>query len=271
MVQLKIHNNMKECSKCKVEKEMSEFSKDKQKKSGYRPCCKVCQRKAYKKPTDKSREAKRKIGLKFLKDNPDYKKTCSKCKESLEASQFNYNYKSKDGLGFTCKPCERQYIVDNKEVLRIKAREYRKNNRDKIREGKNRLHNKRMAEDSLYNFEIRTRKMVYNSFRRGGFTKNSRVSELLCINYEDLMVWLNGEASNGLSFESDKIHIDHVIPINKAINEEEVAVLNHYSNLQLMTAFDNISKSDDEPSWEEMKRVFSNHNNPEKVFDIMFN
>jgi len=261
----------KKCSKCKEEREMSEFSKDKYKPDGHRPSCKICERKAHKKPTNESREAKRKIGLKFLKDNPDYKKTCSKCKESLEASNFNKNNKSKDGLGFSCKSCEREYRKNNRESLKIKAREYRKNNRQKIRDCKNRRHHERMEEDSLYKFEIKTRKLIQSSFYRKGFTKNSRASELLCINYDDLMVWLNGEASNGLTFDSGDIHIDHVIPINKARNKEEVAVLNHYSNLQLMTAFDNISKSASEPSWEEMKRVFSNHNNPDKLFDVIFN
>jgi len=260
----------KKCNKCKIEKEVTEFSKDKQKKDGYRPSCKMCQKKKYKKPTSESRESLRKIGLKFLKDNPNYKKTCSECKEILETSQFVCNYKSPDGLGYSCKPCLTQYSINNRESRKIKNREWRKNNRQKVRDGKNKWHNKKMEEDSLYKFEIKTRKLVYNSFYRKGFTKNSKANNLLGINYNDLMVWLNGEASNGLSFDSEQIHIDHVIPINKARNEEEVAVLNHYSNLQLMTASDNISKSDDEPSLEELKRVFDNHNNPDKLFDIFF-
>ena len=36
---------MKVCSKCKVEKELSEFSKDKHKRDGLRPSCKVCKNK----------------------------------------------------------------------------------------------------------------------------------------------------------------------------------------------------------------------------------
>ena len=37
--------------------------------------------------------------------------------------------------------------------------------------------------------------------------------------------------------------IDHIIPISFAINEEEVILLNHYSNLRPMWSLDNIVKS----------------------------
>ena len=39
------------------------------------------------------------------------------------------------------------------------------------------------------------------------------------------------------------VHIDHIIPISTAESEEEIIKLNHYTNLQLLKAEDNIQKS----------------------------
>ena len=40
------------------------------------------------------------------------------------------------------------------------------------------------------------------------------------------------------------VHIDHIIPMSTAKSEEEVIKLNHYTNLQLLKAEDNMQKSD---------------------------
>ena len=42
----------------------------------------------------------------------------------------------------------------------------------------------------------------------------------------------------------EKVHIDHIIPICTAKSEEDVIRLCHYTNLRLLNAFDNLSKSD---------------------------
>ena len=42
----------------------------------------------------------------------------------------------------------------------------------------------------------------------------------------------------------EDVHIDHIIPLATANNEEEVLKLCHYTNLQLLKPEDNMSKQD---------------------------
>ncbi len=55
------------CSKCKEEKEITEFSKHKYNKSGYRPDCKSCNKKYYL----KNIEEKKEYGKKYREKNRD--------------------------------------------------------------------------------------------------------------------------------------------------------------------------------------------------------
>ena len=42
--------------------------------------------------------------------------------------------------------------------------------------------------------------------------------------------------------KDDILHIDHIIPLSTAKTVEDVNKLNHYTNLQYLLSFDNLSK-----------------------------
>lgn len=88
---------MKTCSKCKLEKELIEFRKDKQKRDGLRSSCKDCCKKHYEK--NNMFVIERIITCK--KQDPDYLK---------------------------------KYKEENKEKIKIRDREYQLKNKDKISE-----------------------------------------------------------------------------------------------------------------------------------------
>ena len=58
---------MKKCTKCKVEKEITEFSKDKTRKDGVYSSCKLCNKEYYKENKNKIIEQKKE----YLKENKD--------------------------------------------------------------------------------------------------------------------------------------------------------------------------------------------------------
>lgn len=92
---------MKTCYKCEEEKDVSNFSKDKQKKDGLRSSCKSC--------TLKTRK-KRKIG-----NDPTIKKECSVCKVSFPAT-LEYFKEVKDmslGADSQCRSCRSNTIIKN--------------------------------------------------------------------------------------------------------------------------------------------------------------
>jgi hypothetical protein len=62
------------CSKCGEEKVVSEFSKDKSKKDGHRPNCKVCNRKYFKMKRLENPELMAKNLKEFYKKNPNKRK-----------------------------------------------------------------------------------------------------------------------------------------------------------------------------------------------------
>jgi len=54
-------------------------------------------------------------------------------------------------------------------------------------------------------------------------------------------------------------HLDHIIPISLAKNEKEVILLNHYSNFQVLSAEQNISKGNKYISLQGLNKVLANH------------
>lgn len=48
----------------------------------------------------------------------------------------------------------------------------------------------------------------------------------------------------GMWLDCNEYHIDHIVPISSATSEDELIKLSHYTNLQYLTPYDNLSKSD---------------------------
>lgn len=93
------------CYKCKNNKELVCFSKDKSRGNGYSPICKICkkeQRKIWEKENIKNSVI------------PDNKK-CNNCSKMLPKSEFHKKKGSKDGLHTYCKICKKQKRISNKK------------------------------------------------------------------------------------------------------------------------------------------------------------
>lgn len=59
-------------------------------------------------------------------------KKCNKCSLEKFPEEFYQRAKSSDGLSYSCKSCEKQYRIDNKNRISDRNKMYRKNNKDKL-------------------------------------------------------------------------------------------------------------------------------------------
>jgi len=117
---------MKKCSKCKEFKIITEFFKDKARKDGYEPCCKIC---AMNKKDNN--EYKRKYGITLdiyneMAKAQDYKcKICSTAKPGTRVNRFSVDHCHKTGIvrGLLCGACNRALgqFKDSPEFLRNAA------------------------------------------------------------------------------------------------------------------------------------------------------
>lgn len=178
---------------------------------------------------EKLREQKKK----WVKENPD------KVKES--------KIKNKDAQRIS----DKKYALKNKEKIREKQREWVKNNPDKIRISNAKYHKNKLLTNNIYKLKHVIGNIIRDSLKRKGYSKNSKSVDILgcTINdfkiyleskFLDWMTWENyGNPKDGI-FELNKTwDIDHIIPLNNALNEDDIIKLNHYSNLQPLCSYYN--------------------------------
>lgn len=167
-----------------------------------------------------------------------------------------------------------KYYKDNKERIIDKSKEYRKDNKEKISVSKkeyfqtnkeqkikysNQYVKSRRKTDNLFRLKMSTRRAAYR-YLKGSKSKKTR--EIIGIDFKGFQDYLGVEYIEGM-------HLDHIIPLSWASNDEEVYILNHYSNFQIITAEDNLAKSDTYCKSENLKKVLDNHNNLTKLNKII--
>ena len=140
-----------------------------------------------------------------------------------------------------------RYHWAHRDEILIKQAIYRKNNREKLRAYDTAYQARRALVDPLFAFRRRVRSLIRKAIQRKGYGKLSATQAILGCDYPELLshlisTWNRNYPSQELNWKT--VHIDHIIPIASAKTETEVMQLNHYHNLQLLLAEDNLRKSD---------------------------
>lgn len=122
---------------------------------------------------------------------------------------------------------------------------------EKVKKAKSDYVKKRLNNDVLYRLKHNVGCGIRQAFKRNGFTKNSKTFIILGCTFEEFklhlesqfqswMSWDNyGKPKNKLLIPSNTWDIDHIIPISTAKTEEDVVMLNHYTNLQPLCSYVN--------------------------------
>lgn len=206
---------MKICSTCKIEKDISEFTKNSKSKDGLKTNCIGCCKIYYENYRMKNKE-----------------------KERKRISDYNNNKRVIDKEKI--KKYKKEYYSKNKEEIERKHKEYRKINKDE-------LHIKRMSNVLLRLNETIGSSIRY-SLKNSGFKKKSRTYEIVGCSSSELKFYLESKFEPWMNWDNWGKYdgnfntgwdIDHIIPISSAINEEEILKLNHYKNLQPLCSYVN--------------------------------
>lgn len=222
----KIEVKNKHCSRCKQVLKPNMFSKSSYSKDGIAHNCKPCMKTF----TDK---------LNYVRVS-EGEKECNVCGKLAEFSEYHSSKNNKDGLTNSCKECsiDRVHLWKNENKERVKS--YAK---------------ELLIKNPLYRKKQYVRSLIANSIRRacnGKYRKSKKTEDILGCSLVDFLAHLETLFQEGMTWENrgacvrgnchEFWHVDHKIPLATAKTEEEVYLLNHYTNLQPMWANENLSK-----------------------------
>jgi hypothetical protein len=226
-------SSLKSCSKCEEEKSLSEFYKDSQKKDGYRPYCKECER-----VTDKIKNKQ------WRTNNAEKNKLKNK---NFYLNRPNYNKEYFQEHKTEIKQTVQAYFEKNREKITKYQREYhlahpRISNLEKNRT----VDNYRYANDIQFKL-IKTSRNRINSALKNN-QKAGHTLELLGCSIDFFRKHLESQFKPGMSWDNWSFtgwHIDHIKPCDSfnLSNIEEQKICFHWSNQQPLWANDNLKKS----------------------------
>ena len=202
--------SLKICNKCNIEKDIINFYKNKNTKSGFRNNCKQCE-------------------LDYYRNN----------KEKISKSRSNYYLKNKEKIDFynkeytqlnkeKVKNYQKDWYCKNKDSLKYKHSEWHLKNKESVSERKKRTNNTPLGKINKKINKAKRRALEY--IAEGSFTSDDILNlfesqNSRCVYCDNLL-----ETSG-----TNKYHIDHIQPLSKNGT-------NWVSNLQLLCPHCNLSK-----------------------------
>jgi hypothetical protein len=223
----------KKCNKCLIEKDFTDFHKDKKSKDGFYGECKEC------------RKIKSKYNYHINKNNEKIEitfKICSSCKIEKSTNNFHKQIGTKDGYRVICKECRKIQWVEEYDEFKEKHRENSKKYRTENKESYNSYFRGRYKKIP---HQYAWRGMLSSMLRRFKTKKQKTTIELLGYSAEELKTHMESLFSDGMSWENWGLwEIDHVKPISSFNKDEDPKIVNSLSNLQPLWKQDNIKKRD---------------------------
>ena len=211
----------KKCSKCQQEKNLCDFTKDRNRPDGLFVYCRECKKVESKKEYEKNKERIFNYQRKYYLENTN----------KIKSRVSNYNLKNKEN--------SKIYYRNNIEKRLFYAKQYREKNK----ENRNKYEKYRKEIDIFYKLKHLVRNRINKYLKLKKIKKNHTTFELVGCTSQELKIYLEQKFIVGMSWDNQgKWHIDHIMPLSSAKTEEELYKLCHFTNLQPMWASDNIKK-----------------------------
>jgi hypothetical protein len=235
----------KVCSKCKEEKELSDYPIHGYKKNGevkLRGVCKVCynisKKKNYDKYYNENKDSINKRRVERRKINKDsvnkYKKEWT-IRNKEHVNEYNKKWWEENS--------DKTYFKQSKKWEDLNEKE-----REDKRKYKRKYQNKKYKDDILYRLKCNITSNILQSFRLKGYTKKSRTYKILGCTYDEFKLhielqfkeWMNWD--NYGKYNGEEKYgwdLDHIIPLSSGKCEEDIIRLNHHSNIQPLCSYIN--------------------------------
>ena len=219
------------CTKCRENKDVICFSKDKNRKDGLSPWCKNCCAKNKSNWYKKSKDKITKYGKEYYQKN----------REELLKEIKEYKEKNKERVS----AYKKTWIENNKEHVAKLIQEWKKKNKDYYNKTRNKRNKKRRQQDVLFKLISNLRSRLSNGVRSKKWYKNSIFSEYLGCTLEQLRDYLEKQFMQGMTWENygELWQIDHVMALGLAKTIEEMIKFCHYTNLQPLWKEDHKKKT----------------------------
>lgn len=227
------------CGRCKIRKPIKQFCKDRSTKSGLHSRCRECI-----KIDNEKHKIKRQ---KYYQDN--------KASISLKNKQYRELNKAKLAIYYKKNKNKRneqykKWYYANRDYQLKQHKKWREKNQDRHRA--NYIKWKNTNYEYLKRYRKNRRKQIHiklidNIRRRINIAiknKNRCSIDYLGIDIQSYQIYLKKLFQKGMTWNNyGKWHIDHIVPLSSAKNEEELIKLFHYTNTQPLWAEDNLKKS----------------------------
>jgi hypothetical protein len=214
---------MKNCSKCGVDKDFSEFGVDKSRKDNLTPYCNECRKNIRKNNSKKTSE----YNKNYIKNNHDKILSQKKIYRDNNKTLISKN----KGV----------FYLENRDLLLKKQKEYYINNKEKIN---NNVKIKR-KNNIIFKLIESYRSRTNNFSKLKSITKNKTTIEMIGLKPNEFKVYIESLFTKGMSWNNHSRngwHIDHIIPLSSAKCEEDLYKLSHYTNLRPLWCKENLRK-----------------------------
>jgi len=220
---------------------------------------KICKKCGIEKPIENFRQKKNQLGKYYLYSY------CKQCETIYTREYIKQHYKER--YKQIRKASDKRYRENHKEEIKNKSliryknmtpeqkekrktymgeytHQWRQNNKEKIKDYIKTDREKR-KNNTFLRFKDQIRHELLRSFKAKGYNKNYHTKTIVGIELKELYEYLKNTFKTNYGYEWNEIepvHIDHIIPLSTAHNEEEIIKLCHYTNLQLLKPKDNLKK-----------------------------
>lgn len=190
----------------------------------------------------------------------DITKFCKKCNTDKKLDYFYSDKNGKYGKHSTCIECHKiykkslskedikiqnyNYYLKNSEKVKSSVQLYQKENKDIINEKKRIYIKNKRNNDPLFKLNDNIKTSIYNSFKNNFnniYKKCKKTYNILGLSKEEFKNYIESKFKPWMTWENYGLYngeldygwdLDHIIPISSAKTEEDIYLLNHYTNFQ---------------------------------------